>query len=74
MAVKEILRREAEKMFHEACLDRGFTKDQVLLRQNILVRNAIIKKLDKAGFTQSLIAELIGRSERAVRTILKGVK
>lgn len=74
MAVKDILKREAEKMFHQACIDRGFTKDQVFLRKNILVRNSIIKKLDKAGFTQSLIAELVGRSERAVRTILKGVK
>lgn len=75
MKVNEILKRECIKAFHEACLDRGYTTDQIINKKELMeTRNGIVKRLYLNGFTQKSIAALIGRSDRAVRNILKDIK
>lgn len=75
MKVRDIIKAEGYKFIHEFCLDRGYTVNEILKERRYMgIRNNLIKILDEKGYTQDLIAELIGKKRWTVNQILKGAK
>lgn len=76
MKAKKALLTAAEKMLHRWCIDCGYTVKEILSKKPDLhlERRKIARLMYKEGFTQEVIAQVMGRSRKRVNEYITGSK